>query len=113
MLGSDGLRDVAGQGHRSVSRGGLEQQGELGGGESRTWNCGYGVGTSVLEVMAAAEKVLGKPVAYDLGPRRAGDPPSLVAATDAIRRALPWTPTRMDVAGMLASAIAWERRWTG
>lgn len=85
----------------------------MSGGESRTWNCGYGVGTSVLEVMAAAEKVTGGRIAYDLGPRRPGDPPVLVAANDAIRRDLPWTPTRMDVGQMVASAIAWERRWTG
>ncbi len=85
----------------------------LDGGESRTWNCGYGVGTSVLELMAAAEKVLGRPVAYDLGPRRPGDPPALVAANDAIRRDLAWTPTRMDLGQMIASAIAWERHWTG
>ena len=85
----------------------------LAGGESRTWNCGYGIGTSVLEVMAAAEKVTGSRIAYDLGPRRPGDPPVLVAANDAIRRDLPWTPKRMDVAEMVASAIAWERRWMG
>jgi UDP-glucose 4-epimerase len=85
----------------------------LNGGDSRTWNCGYGIGTSVLEVMAAAERVIGGSIAYDLGPRRPGDPPVLVAANDAIRRDLPWTPTRMDVGAMVASAIAWERRWTG
>jgi UDP-glucose 4-epimerase len=84
----------------------------MAGGPSRTWNCGYGVGASVLEVMAAAASAIGHAVAYGVGPRRPGDPPALVAATEAVRAALPWTPAHADLVDMVASAIAWERRWT-
>ena len=50
------------------------------------YNLGTGRGYSVREVIRTAEEVTGKPIAVKEGPRRPGDPPSLVAAADAIRR---------------------------
>ena len=58
------------------------------GGQSQPMNLGSGAGLSNLEIVAAAGRVLGKPVAYELGPRRAGDPPSLVVDPSRAERLL-------------------------
>ena len=73
-------------------------------------NLGSGGGFSVREVLDAAGRVVGAPIPTVLGPRRAGDPPVLVAAIDRAREVLGWTPRRSDLAGMIGSAWAWERR---
>ena len=54
------------------------------------FNLGTGTGFSVLEVVAAAESVVGRTVARDVGPRRAGDPPVLVASPARARAELGW-----------------------
>lgn len=80
------------------------------GGASRVFNCGYGRGRSILEVLKAFEEVLGKPLPMRFAPRRAGDPPELVAAGDRIRAELGWTPRHEDLRGIVETAMAWERR---
>ena len=80
------------------------------GGTSRVFNCGYGRGRSILEVLAAFEEVLGTPLPMRFAPRRAGDPPELVASGDRIRAELGWTPRHDDLRGIVETAIAWERR---
>lgn len=80
-----------------------------GGGGSLTLNCGYGRGYSVLEVLAAIEAVTGEPLAREIGPRRAGDPPALVAATDRIHETFDWKPAFNDLERIVESAITWER----
>ena len=75
-----------------------------------TFNLGCGgTGTSVREVIEAARKVTGRDVPVRVGPRRPGDPPRLVAATDQARRTLGWTPqvTRLD--DIIESAWRWQR----
>ena len=79
------------------------------GGESVTLNCGYGRGASVREVIAAVERAAGHPVPVREAPRRAGDPPALVAETARIRDVLAWTPQRDDLDAIVASALSWER----
>lgn len=65
----------------------------LGGGNpSDQFNVGTGQGYSVTEMMRAVEEVTGRKVPYVIGPRRAGDPPALVANADKLRRALGWAP---------------------
>jgi UDP-glucose 4-epimerase len=81
----------------------------MAGGIGQTLNCGYGRGFSVREVMAAAERVEGRRLAWRAGPRRAGDPPALVAEISRIRRVLGWQPRRDDLDLMVRSAISWER----
>jgi UDP-glucose-4-epimerase GalE len=68
-----------------------------GGGASERFNVGTGAGHSVLEVISAAEIVTGRKVPYVVGPRRAGDPPSLVAAADKLRATLGWAPRYADL----------------
>jgi UDP-glucose 4-epimerase len=82
----------------------------MAGGESQVLNCGYGTGFSVKEVLAAADEVAGRKLAYHTGPRRPGDPPAIVAATDRIQKVLPWRPRFADLKLMLKSAMAWERQ---
>ena len=81
----------------------------LGGGDSFTANCGYGVGASVLEVVAAVERVLGRPLPVEAHGRRPGDPPSLVADTSRIRSLLGWRPKLDDLDGIVATAHRWEQ----
>jgi UDP-glucose 4-epimerase len=80
------------------------------GGGSLTLNCGYGRGYSVLEVLRAVERVSGRPVPARLAPRRAGDPPALVARADRVREALGWRPAFDDLDRIVSSALAWEGR---
>jgi UDP-glucose 4-epimerase len=69
-------------------------------------NLGSGRGFSVREVVAAAEQVIGREVPRTEGPRRAGDPPVLVAAIDRARDVLGWTPSRSTLEEMIGSAWA-------
>jgi UDP-glucose 4-epimerase len=80
------------------------------GGPNLVANCGYGHGHSVREVLAAVERVSGKPLTVGEGPRRAGDAPALVAATGRIRDALSWSPRHDDLDFIVRTAIDWERR---
>lgn len=80
------------------------------GGESRIYNCGYGAGYSVREVLDSVQAVVGQPIDVRTAPRRAGDPPELVADSRKLRDELGWTPAHDDLNGIIASAIAWERR---
>jgi UDP-glucose 4-epimerase len=85
-------------------------------GETRTGsallacNLGNGDGSSNLEVIAAAEAVVGRPIAYQVGPRRPGDPPVLVASAEHSASVLGWRPSRPDLEEMVGSAWAWRRR---
>ncbi len=72
-------------------------------------NLGYGRGASVLEVIAALERVSGQSIPRRDGPRRAGDPALLVAASDA-RALLGWQPRFDDLDQMVGHALAWERK---
>ena len=72
-------------------------------------NLGTSSGFSVRQVLDAAEAVVGRPVAYAVGPRRAGDPPVLVASNTRAREVLGWRPHRSTLAEMLGSAWAWRR----
>ena len=72
-------------------------------------NLGTSTGFSVREVLAAAEAVVGRPVPHQLGPRRVGDPPVLVASNARARDTLGWTPRRSTLEAMIGSAWAWRR----
>jgi UDP-glucose 4-epimerase len=80
------------------------------GGESTTLNCGYGRGYSVRELITMVEKVAGHPIAKRESPRRAGDPPTLVAKASRIRTTLGWIPRYDDLEKIVASSLAWERK---
>ncbi|MDH4142194.1 MAG: UDP-glucose 4-epimerase GalE [Chloroflexota bacterium] len=72
-------------------------------------NLGSGGGFSNREVIAAAEAVVGHAIPYAVGPRRAGDPPVLVAAIDRAAEVLGWRPERSSLEAMIGSAWAWRQ----
>jgi UDP-glucose 4-epimerase len=80
------------------------------GGESTTLNCGYGHGYSVREVLEAVGKANGAPLTITEEPRRAGDPPELVAVADKVRSVLGWTPRYDDLDTIVRTSLAWERK---
>jgi len=73
-------------------------------------NLGSGRGASVREVLAAVERVTGTPVPHAIEARRAGDPPSLVAAIDRAAELLDWRPRRSDLDQIVRSAWAFRQR---
>ncbi|HYN69557.1 MAG TPA: UDP-glucose 4-epimerase GalE, partial [Candidatus Eisenbacteria bacterium] len=73
-------------------------------------NLGSGVGFSVREVLAEAERVVGRPIPHEQGPRRPGDPPVLVAAIDRAAAVLDWTPKQSTLEAMIGSAWSWRQR---
>ncbi|MBY0526993.1 MAG: UDP-glucose 4-epimerase GalE [Gemmataceae bacterium] len=79
-------------------------------GEALRYNLGIGRGYSVREVVRTAEEVTGKFIPVREGPRRAGDPPVLVAASDKIQRELGWRPRYPELRPILETAWNWHRR---
>jgi UDP-glucose 4-epimerase len=77
---------------------------------SLTMNCGYGRGFSVLEVLDAVDRVTNRTIERRMGPRRAGDPDSLISDTRRIRATLPWEPRYADLETIVDHALAWERK---
>ncbi|MEI6446355.1 MAG: UDP-glucose 4-epimerase GalE [Actinomycetes bacterium] len=73
-------------------------------GEHRIFNIGNGNGFSVLEVIEAAKRVTGLEIKVVEAPRREGDPPMLVAASQRIRAELGWEAKRPDLDSMIADA---------
>ena len=80
------------------------------GGGSTTLNCGYGHGYSVRDVLAAVERANGQRLNISEEPRRAGDPPELVAVAERVRDVLGWTPKFDDLDTIVETALAWERK---
>jgi UDP-glucose 4-epimerase len=80
------------------------------GGVTTTLNCGYGHGYSVREVLHMVERVHGAPLRVREAPRRAGDPPTLVAQASRVRQALNWTPRFDDLETIVRTQLEWERR---
>ena len=80
------------------------------GGASVTLNAGYGHGYSVREVLVAMSHAAGRQVPYVDQPRRAGDPPELVADCTRIGEVLGWRPALDDLDAICRTALAWERR---
>ena len=80
------------------------------GGDSVVLNCGYGHGYSVREVLAAVEIANGEKLNIKEEPRRAGDPPELVAVAERVRDVLGWTPKFDDLDTIVRTSLEWERK---
>jgi UDP-glucose 4-epimerase len=80
------------------------------GGASGTFNCGYGHGYSVLEVIEAVKRASGRDFAVRLSARRPGDPAAIVANATRIRTQLNWTPQLDNLDQIVTHALAWERK---
>lgn len=83
------------------------------GGESTLMNCGYGKGFSVRQVVDSVEKIHGKKLNVVEEPRRAGDPPALIAGVDKIHQTLDWKPQFDDLDKIVDSSLMWERKLMG
>ena len=79
------------------------------GGDSGIFNVGTGEGATVMQIIAAAEAVLGLKVPYTVGPRRAGDPPSLVADASRLKQAFGWSPRHSDLETIIRTAARWQK----
>jgi UDP-glucose 4-epimerase len=79
------------------------------GGASTVMNCGYGHGSSVLEVIDVVKRVSGADFEVRLVPRRPGDPASLVAKVERIHERLGWAPQCDDLTAIVDQALRWER----
>lgn len=77
--------------------------------EGRILNCAYGQGFSVREVIDAVRGISGVDLPVTIAPRRAGDPPEIVATGHAIRSVLGWTPRHDDLNTIVRHALAFER----
>ena len=80
------------------------------GGGPQTLNCGYGHGYSVRAVLDAVARASGSPLRIVEEPRRAGDPPQLVAVAERIRAILGWEPRYDDLDTIVRTSLAWERK---
>lgn len=78
------------------------------GGPSGSYNLGNGRPASVREVVTAVERVTGRAVPVDRGPRRAGDPGVLYASSDRIKRELGWKPAYEDLEVIVETAYRWR-----
>lgn len=79
-------------------------------GESAVFNCGYGRGFSVREVICAVEAVSGRRLETRERGRRPGDPPAVVADSTALKRRLGWAPLHDDLGEIVKHAFNWETR---
>jgi UDP-glucose 4-epimerase len=80
------------------------------GGKSTVANVGYGHGYSVRDVLSSVERVAGLKLDVREEPRRAGDPPSLVARCDRVRDLLKWQPRLDDIDTIVRTSLEWEKR---
>jgi UDP-glucose 4-epimerase len=81
------------------------------GGENGAFNLGNGSGFSVKEVIETARQVTGHPIPAQIGPRRPGDPPRLVASSEGgIKSKLGWKPQYPELADIIGSAWEWHQR---
>ncbi|GAA3517952.1 UDP-glucose 4-epimerase GalE [Corynebacterium pilbarense] len=75
-------------------------------GTHQIYNLGSGDGYSVREVVEVCREVTGHPIPAEIAPRRAGDPATLIASSEKIRKSLGWEPSRTDLRTIVEDA--WE-----
>ncbi len=79
-------------------------------GESEIFNCGYGKGYSVKEVVDNLNEILEKKIEFKFGPRRSGDSKMIVANTDKFNSFFSWKPRFNNIRYILKTAIDWEKK---
>ncbi len=80
----------------------------LAGGASQAFNCGYGHGYSVRDIVNAVKEITGRDFPVVTAPRRAGDPPELVADSRLLMKTLKWTPRFDSLKTIIETAWRWE-----
>ncbi|MGD0518524.1 MAG: UDP-glucose 4-epimerase GalE [Thermoguttaceae bacterium] len=79
-------------------------------GDARFYNLGIGKGYSVKEVIESAQRITGKKVPHEYGPRRPGDPAILFANADKIRRELGWSARYVEIDKIVSTAWNWFQK---
>jgi UDP-glucose 4-epimerase len=82
------------------------------GGAGDVFNCGYGRGVTVKEVVAEIARITGKALQYTAAPRRAGDPPRLISNPAKLRAKLAWEPRHAELSQILKTALVWQNSCT-
>ncbi|MFX3616175.1 MAG: UDP-glucose 4-epimerase GalE [Sporolactobacillus sp.] len=80
------------------------------GGQSDCFNLGSATGFSNKQILEAARKATGREIPAELGPRRPGDPDTLIAASDKAREILHWKPKYDDIYEIIRTAWAWHEK---
>jgi len=83
------------------------------GGDSTAMNVGYGWGSTVMEVLDVVKEISGVAFAVERAERRPGDPASLIAQSEKIRRLTDWQPQHDDLRTIVADAWRWESKLAG
>jgi len=78
-------------------------------GGRHAFNLATGTGFSVMQILDAVERVCGRTIERRIGPRRAGDPPALVATGALAQRTLGWRPQLSSMDSIVATALAWRQ----
>ncbi len=79
-------------------------------GKSEIFNCGYGKGYSVKEVVENFNLVLNKNINFEIGPRRDGDSKMIVANSDKFNKFFSWKPRFNDIKYIIETALNWEKK---
>lgn len=79
------------------------------GNDSNIFNCGYGHGYSVQEVIAAMQQAAGKTISTVSAARRVGDPSVLIADANRLRQLTGWKPKNNDLINICESVLKWEK----
>lgn len=77
-------------------------------GMARAYNLGSGTGTTILEVLRACEKAVGRPIPHEVVGRRAGDPATLIATPELVMEELGWSPRYADIEAIVETAWRWH-----
>ncbi len=78
--------------------------------QSRIFNCGYGRGLTVSEVIKTVKKITGIDFPTERAPRRAGDPPKLIADSSKLKNELRWEPHADDIDKIIEDSWKWEKK---
>ena len=82
----------------------------ISGGQSDLYNCGYGKGYSVREVIKNLNSLLEEDINVKTGPRRIGDSKMIISNVDKFKKYLKWQPKHNDIKKILRTAIEWEKK---
>ena len=82
----------------------------ISGGQSDLFNCGYGNGYSVKEIIKNLNEILEKDIKSKIGPRRPGDSRMIISNNDKFQKYFKWQPKFNDIKKILSSAVDWEKK---
>ena len=83
----------------------------ISGGDSNLFNCGYGNGFSVKEVIENLNSILKTKIKVKIGPRRSGDSQKLISNIDKFYNLFKWKPKFNDIKKILDTAVKWEKKF--